>query len=115
MAEEPLNIGALGEEIRKLFARQKVVELVRETLEGEGRASVEGLWGSSAPALATGFLEDCPSTLLYVLPHVDSVDDACDDWRLFAGVEPVVFPAWEALPAESDVSEEILAERLKVL
>jgi transcription-repair coupling factor (superfamily II helicase) len=115
MAEEQLNTVALGEEIRKLFARQEVVELVRETLRGEGRASVEGLWGSSAPALAAGFLEDCPSTLLYVLPHVDTVDDACDEWRLFAGVEPVVFPAWEALPAESDVSDEILADRLRVL
>ena len=115
MAEEQLGTAALGEEIRKLFARQEVVELVRETLKEEGRASVEGLWGSSAPALAAGFLEDCPSTLLYVLPHVDSVDDACDEWRLFAGVEPVVFPAWEALPTESDVSDEILADRLRVL
>jgi transcription-repair coupling factor (superfamily II helicase) len=115
MAEEQSDTAALGEEIRKLFARQEVVELVRETLREEGRASVEGLWGSSAPALAAGFLEDCPSTLLYVLPHVDSVDDACDEWRLFAGVEPVVFPAWEALPTESDVSDEILADRLRVL
>jgi len=115
MAEEQLDTAALGEEIRKLFARQEVVELVRETLRGEGRASVEGLWGSSAPALAAGFLEDCRSTLLYVLPHIDSVDDACDDWRLFAGVDPAVFPAWESLPTESDVSDEILAERLKVL
>ncbi|MCY2950536.1 MAG: hypothetical protein NTU53_00980, partial [Planctomycetota bacterium] len=114
MAEEQSDTAALGEEIRKLIARQEVVELVRETLKGEGRASVEGLWGSSAPALAAGYLEDCQSTLLYVLPHVDTVDDACDEWRLFAGVEPVVFPAWEALPAESDVSDEILADRLKV-
>ncbi|MCX5674733.1 MAG: hypothetical protein NTX87_06970, partial [Planctomycetota bacterium] len=115
MAEGTADIQAAGEGIPKLFARQEVVELVREALRTEGRASVEGLWGSSAPALAASFLSDCPSTLLYVLAHTDSVDDARDDWRLFAGVDPPVFPAWEALPAESDVSDEILAERLRVL
>jgi len=115
MAEGTADIQAAGEGTAKLFARQEVVELVREALRTEGRASVEGLWGSSAPALAASFLSDCPSTLLYVLAHTDSVDDARDDWRLFAGVDPPVFPAWEALPAESDVSDEILAERLRVL
>jgi transcription-repair coupling factor (superfamily II helicase) len=115
MAEGTADIQAAGEGIPKLFARQAVVELVREALRTEGRASVEGLWGSSAPALAASFLSDCPSTLLYVLAHTDSVDDARDDWRLFAGVDPPVFPAWESLPAESDVSDEILAERLRVL
>jgi hypothetical protein len=53
--------------------------------------------------------------VLYVLAHIDSVDDVCDDWRLFAGIDPAVFPAWEALPTESDVSDEILADRLRVL
>jgi transcription-repair coupling factor (superfamily II helicase) len=115
MPDAVRDIPATGEAVRDLFARQEVVEVVRETLRGEGRASVEGLWGSSAPALAAALLPDCPSTLLYVLAHTDSVDDAADDWRLFAGLEPVVFPAWEALPAESDVSDEILAERLRVL
>jgi len=115
MVEGPSDIQATGEAIRSIFARQEVVGLVRETLLGEGRASVEGLWGSSAPALAATLQEACPSTLLYVLAHTDSVDDARDDWRLFAGIDPAVFPAWEALPAESDVSDEVLADRLRVL
>jgi transcription-repair coupling factor (superfamily II helicase) len=104
-----------GPAIRDVLARQEVVELVRETLRTEGGASVEGLWGSSAPALAAAFLPDCPSTLLYVVAHIDSVDGARDDWRLFADTDPPVFPAWEALPTESDVSDEILSERLRVL
>ena len=115
MVEGPSDIQATGEAIRNVFARQEVVGLVRETLLGEGRASVEGLWGSSAPALAATLQAACPSTLLYVLAHTDSVDDARDDWRLFAGIDPAVFPAWEALPAESDVSDEVLADRLRVL
>jgi transcription-repair coupling factor (superfamily II helicase) len=115
MVEGPSGIQATGEAIRNVFARQEVVGLVRETLLGEGRASVEGLWGSSAPALAATLQSACPSTLLYVLAHTDSVDDARDDWRLFAGIDPAVFPAWEALPAESDVSDEVLADRLRVL
>jgi len=116
MAEgQKVDIAAVGEAVCGLFARQEVVGLVRRTLGDEGRASVEGLWGSSAPALAAALLPDCPSTLLYVVAHIDSVDDARDDWRLFAGVDPPVFPAWEALPTESDVSDEILADRLRVL
>jgi len=116
MAEgQKVDIPATGDAVADLFARQEVVGLVRQTLCSEGRASVEGLWGSSAPALAAALLPDCPSTLLYVVAHIDSVDDARDDWRLFAAVDPPVFPAWEALPTEADVSDEILADRLSVL
>jgi len=115
MVDAGRDIPATGEAVRHLLARQEVVEVVRETLRTEGRASVEGLWGSSAPALAAALLPDCPSTLLYVLAHIDSVDDARDEWRLFADIDPAVFPAWESLPSEADVSDEILAERLRVL
>ena len=115
MVDAGRDIPATGEAVRQLLARQEVVEVVRETLRTEGRASVEGLWGSSAPALAAALLPDCPSTLLYVLAHIDSVDDARDEWRLFADIDPAVFPAWESLPSEADVSDEILAERLRVL
>jgi transcription-repair coupling factor (superfamily II helicase) len=115
MADGGSDIPATGEAVRQLLARQEVVEVVRETLRTEGRASVEGLWGSSAPALAAALLAGCPSTLLYVLAHVDSVDDARDEWRLFADIDPAVFPAWEALPTEADVADEILAERLRIL
>ena len=115
MADVATDIPAAGEAVRNLLARQEVVEVVRQTLRTEGWASVEGLWGSSAPALAAALLADCPTTLVYVLAHIDSVDDARDDWRLFADIDPAVFPAWEALPTEADVSDEILAERLRVL
>ncbi len=109
------DIPATGEAVTGLLARQEVVEVVRETLREEGRASLEGLWGASAPAVAAALLPDCPSTLLYVVAHIDAVDDARDDWRLLAGVDPPVFPAWEALPTEVDVSDEVLADRLRVL
>ena len=116
MAEgQKVDIPTTGPGVTDLLGRQEVTGLVRQTLREERRASVEGLWGSSAPALAAALLPDCPSTLLYVLAHIDSVDDARDDWRLFAGEEAQVFPAWESLPTESDVSDEILADRLRVL
>ena len=110
-----VDIPATGEAVTRLLARQEVTGVVGQALREEGRASVEGLWGSSAPALAAALLPDCPSTLVYVLAHVDAVDDARDDWRLLAGVDPEIFPAWEALPREADVSDEILAERLRLL
>ncbi|MGB2614865.1 MAG: transcription-repair coupling factor [Phycisphaerae bacterium] len=116
MAEgQKADIPATGEAVVSLFARQEVTGLVRETLREEGRASVEGLWGSSAPALAAALLPACPSTLLYVVAHIDAADGARDDWRLFSGFDPPLFPAWEALPTEADVSDEILADRLRVL
>ncbi len=112
---QKVDIPASGPAVADALARQEVVALVRESLREEGRASVEGLWGGSAPALAAAALGDCPSTLLYVIAHIDAADDARDDWRLFASVDPPVFPAWEALPTEADVSDEILADRLRVL
>ncbi len=116
MADGPkVDIPATGEAVVELFARQEVTGLVRGALAEEGRASVEGLWGSSARALAAALLPDCPSTLLYVVAHAEAVDEACDDWRLLAGVEPAVFPAWEVLPSEADVSDEVQAERLRLL
>jgi len=115
MAEGQTDIPASGEAVVTLLARQEVVGLVRQALREEGRASVEGLWGSSAPALAAALLPDCPSTLLYVVAHIDALDGARDDWRVCAGVDPPAFPAWEALPTEADFADEILADRLRVL
>jgi len=112
---QTVDIPATGEAVTRLIARQEVTGQVRRALREEGRASVEGLRGTCAPALAASLLPDCPSTLVYVLAHVDAVDQACDDWRLLAGAEPQVFPAWEALPTEADVSDEILADRLRLL
>ncbi len=112
---QTIAIPAAGQRLVEAFARQEVTDLVRQTLREEGAAGVEGLWGASAPALAAACLPDCPSTLLYVIAHVDATDDAVDDWRLLAGVDAPVFPAWEAIPRETDVTDEVLGERLRIL
>ncbi|MDP6381104.1 MAG: hypothetical protein QF662_07140, partial [Phycisphaerae bacterium] len=125
MAEEQkANNAALGQEVVQLLARSSAFSNLSRTLADGGRAGAVGLWGSSAPAVAAAILPACPSTLLFVTAHIDSADDVCDDLELFAGSRPVAFPAWESVPGgksdanaspEGDLSDEILAGRLKVL
>jgi transcription-repair coupling factor (superfamily II helicase) len=88
--------------------------LVAALQNGHG-ATVDGAWGSSG-ALATAALGlHASSTVLVVLAHPRDVDGWVEDLAGFAGVRPVVFPAWENLPGDSEVVDEVAAQRLRVL
>src|SRR6266404_5126684 len=80
--------------------------LVAALQNGHG-ATVDGAWGSSG-ALATAALGlHAAGTVLVVLAHPRDVDGWVDDIAGFAGVRPVVFPAWENLPGDSTVVDEV--------
>src|SRR5208283_166683 len=68
---------------------------------------IDGAWGSSA-SLATAALGlHAPRTLLIVIPFPRDLDSWAEDVAGFAGVRPVVFPAWEDLPTETTLVDEI--------
>jgi transcription-repair coupling factor (superfamily II helicase) len=84
-------------------------------LQNGHSASVDGAWGSSAALAAAALGLHAPSTLLLVIAHPRDVDGWTEDIASFAGVRPVLFPAWDALPEDTAVVDEVAGQRLRVL
>ena len=85
-------------------------------LESQGAAIAEGLWGGSVRALIAATLKTRPVPVCLVcLAHIDDAENARDELAFYTGQPVSIFPAWESLPREADVSDEILAGRLRVL
>jgi transcription-repair coupling factor (superfamily II helicase) len=82
--------------------------------QGHG-ATVDGAWGSSAALTAAALGLEAPRTLLVVIAHPRDTDSWVEDVATFAGVRPVVFPAWENLHGADTVVDELAAQRLRLL
>src|SRR5437588_9288706 len=88
--------------------------LVAALLNGHG-AAVDGAWGSSGALAAAALGLHAPRTLLMVIAHPGDVDGWVEDVATFAGLRPVVFPAWDALPGDRMVLDEVAGQRLRLL
>src|SRR5438552_5335006 len=88
--------------------------LVAALKNGHG-ATVDGAWGSSSALVAAALGLHTPRTLLVVIPFPRDVDGWTEDLASFAGVRPVVFPAWDNLPTEETLLDEVAGQRLRVL
>src|SRR5438067_7927676 len=77
--------------------------------------SVDGAWGSSAGLAAAAFGLHAPKTLAVVIPFPRDVDGWTDDLAGFSGLRPVLFPAWDTLPSDLTVLDEVAGQRLRVL
>src|SRR3954447_24543248 len=85
-------------------------------LEAGRSGTVDGAWGSSAGLAAAALALRAPHTLLVAIAHPRDLDPWATDLFSFSGVHPVVFPAWDTLPAErSGVVDETAGQRLRVL
>src|SRR5438128_11599622 len=88
--------------------------LVAALQNGHG-ATVDGGWGSSAALMAAALGLHAPQTLLVVIAHPRDVDGWVEDLASFAGLRPVVFPAWDNLPTDAPVADEVAGQRLRLL
>ncbi len=93
-----------------------VAQEIARRLSGREHVTATGQWGSCALVLAAavGHRLRCP--ILVVMAHLDEADGAVDQLQFFrpeASTE--LFPAWEVLPGESNLSQELAAQRLKLL
>jgi transcription-repair coupling factor (superfamily II helicase) len=86
-----------------------------EALARRHAATVDGCWNSSASLVAATLALRAPQTLLVVLAHPRDLDFWAQDIASFAGMRPVVFPAWDALPTAETVLDEIGGHRLRLL
>jgi len=102
--------------VPQVVAKEAAFAAMAAALENQGAAIAEGLWGSSARALVAALVGRQPRpVILYCLAHIDDAETTCDELAAFTGLPCTVFPAWESLPRESDVGDEILAGRIRVL
>jgi len=89
-------------------------EVVASLLAGHA-ATLDGVWGSACALAAAALAQSAPAPLVVVCPHVDDVDDLADDLALFTRLLPECFPAWERLPNEQAVADEIFGDRVRLL
>ncbi|HID22009.1 MAG TPA: transcription-repair coupling factor, partial [Planctomycetaceae bacterium] len=111
VAVEPVALADLRHGLRRLDRFADVLAALRR---GESGA-VDGAWGAACALVAAALAEPCPGTLLIVLPRSGDLDEFADDVSSFAGHPPLIFPAWESLPQDRDVSDVIWGARLRVL
>jgi transcription-repair coupling factor (superfamily II helicase) len=110
-ATVPANLHDLTGVLRAVEGFPEVLAALQQ---GHG-ATVDGAWGSSAALAAATLGLEAPRTLLVVLAHPRDTDSWVEDVAGFAGVRPVVFPAWENLPAADAVVDELATRRLRLL
>jgi len=101
------------------LGRDKTVSEIISRLEtvksSEGVVKVEGTWGSFAPLLACYISQKVRRPILYISPHIDDADKAVDDLHTFGGKNVELLPAWEGEEELADATDEIRAERLKLV
>jgi transcription-repair coupling factor (superfamily II helicase) len=124
MAQMPATSTRLTAAIRPVQGLKDLTRLVQKAegfhplvaaLQNGHGASVDGAWGSSGALVAAALGLHTPQTLLIVIPFPRDVDSWIEDLATFAGARPVVFPAWDSLPSDSTVLDEVAGQRLRVL
>jgi transcription-repair coupling factor (superfamily II helicase) len=101
------------------LGRDKTVSEIISRLEtaksSGGAVKVEGTWGSFAPMLACYISQKICRPILYISPHIDEADKAVDDLHTFGGKSVELLPAWEGEEDIADATDEIRAERLRIV
>lgn len=84
-------------------------------LKAGNSGTIDGAWGSSSALTSAALSRHVEGTLLVVLPRSADLDDYVDDLEAFLGEPPSVFPAWDTLPEEHDVTDSVFGKRLRIL
>ncbi len=103
------------ENLAARLARQPDFQAVARALTAAQLTSIDGAWASAAAMVVAALSSVAPSTVLVILPREKELDAWALDVQTFAGVTPLLFPAWEMLPEELRMSDPILGSRLRVL
>ncbi|MDP1797705.1 MAG: transcription-repair coupling factor, partial [Planctomycetaceae bacterium] len=111
---QPVERGELGTLAARLTT-QPDFQAVARALTAAQLTSIDGAWGSAAAMVVAALSAVAPSTVLVILPREKELDAWALDVQTFAGVTPLLFPAWEMLPEELRMSDPILGSRLRVL
>lgn len=99
---------------RRLEQQEGFAEVVESLKEGHA-ATLDGVWGSSCALVAAALAAHAPAVLVVVCPEVVQVDELIEDLALFAHLTPERFPAWDSLPSERVVHDEVFGDRVRLL
>ena len=97
--------------LRGVDTFDSVVSALKQGASG----TIDGAWGSSCALSVAAIARAADAPLLFVVPRISDVEDVAADLVSLLDVPPVVFPAWETLPREHSVSDEVFGARLRVL
>ena len=117
MAEAPTvetTPDRLYELVGRLEAQGGFADVIASLQAGHA-ATLGGVWGSSCALVAASLVRHAPGPLVVVCPHMDDIDDFCDDLVLFSDAQPEQFPAWEREVREKVIDDETYGQRLRLL
>src|SRR5580692_8536464 len=89
-------------------------EVVASLRAGHG-ATLDGVRGSASALVAAALADECPGVLAVVCPHQGDIDDFAEELKLFTDRVAEKFPAWESLPGERVIKDEIFGDRVRLL
>ena len=108
------QVGTYYSDEKAAAMREAAPDMLAALKNGRG-ATIDGTWGSSGSLVAAALGLHAPRAVLVVIAHPRDVDGWVEDLASFAGLRPVVFPAWDNRPSESTLLDEIAGQRLRVL
>jgi transcription-repair coupling factor (superfamily II helicase) len=99
-----------------MLNRDKLVNDITQRLQTTGGVvKVAGTWGSFARLLTAHLSKQLNRPIILICPHIDDADNAIDDLQTFGAKEVMTLPAWEGEEDIADATDEIRADRLKVV
>jgi transcription-repair coupling factor (superfamily II helicase) len=110
----PPALETLGD-VARLIETAEGFEALLATLQLGQSGGVDGAWGSSGALVAAALGQHAAETLLIVVAHPRDLDFWADDFATFAGMRPIVFPAWDSMPGDDLMLDEIAGQRLRIL
>src|SRR3990172_3403832 len=104
----------LLELVGRLERQEGFAEVVAALKAGHA-GTLDGVWGSSCALSAAALVRHAPASLVVVSPRVAHADDLLEDLALFTRLTPEKLPAWESLPSERVIHDEVFGDRVRVL
>ncbi|MGD0078275.1 MAG: transcription-repair coupling factor [Sedimentisphaerales bacterium] len=99
-----------------MLNNDKLVSDIAQRLQATGGVvKVAGSWGSFARLLTAHLSKQLSRPILLISPHIDDADNAIDDLQTFGVKDVAALPAWEGEEDIADATDEIRADRLKVV
>ncbi|HMD55131.1 MAG TPA: hypothetical protein VKJ65_11330, partial [Phycisphaerae bacterium] len=103
-------------DVLRAMAESSVIARISAQLTEDRHVRATGQWGSCALVIAALVQAQLGRPMLILTAHLDEADDAVDQLEFFRpGAAVPLFPAFEVLPGESNISPELSAERLTLL
>ena len=115
LTQTPTDAAGRLKELAGLLERVDGFDQVLAALNSGHAATLDGAWGSSCALAAAALAAGGGEPLVVVAPHLADLDSLIEELALFSDRRADVFPAWESLPGERVIHDEVFGQRLRVL